>query len=200
MSLELYAAPAVEPISLQEAKDHLRSIVESEGIEDSLIEALISAAREHVDGRDGILGRQLITATWDLTLDEFPACDWIPLPLAPVQSIASITYLDADGVSQTFSASNYALSADKNVSPRVDLAYNASWPGTRNVRDAVTVRFVAGYGNGQASIPYRIRAAMLLLVSHLYNNREAVVVGANAVELPMGVDTLLAPYTRIRFV
>jgi len=193
MSLELVTAPAVEPLSLVEARDHIRASECTDGIEDAAIEGLIAAAREVLDGRDGYLGRQMITATWDLFLDEFPVVDFIRLPLPPIQSITSISYVDVDGNTQTFDASNYALSADKTWRPRVDLAYNSSWPGTRDIRDAVTIRFVAGYGL-QAAVPAPLRQAMLLLIGNWYENREHTVIGTIVSELPMGVNALLSPY------
>lgn len=189
MSLELVTAPAVEPISLQEAKDHLK--VDSTD-EDALIEALIQGARQHVDGRDGWLGRQLITATWDLTLQTFPATDFILLPLPPIQSVTSITYTDTDGDSQTFASSKWSLSNDLNWRPRVDLAYGETWPSTRTEADTVVVRFVSGYGV-QADVPAPIRAGMLLLIAHWYEHRSAGE-SVNITEVPRTVDALLEPY------
>lgn len=191
MSLTLFTAPSVEPITLQEAKDHLRV---DGTTDDALISALIQAARQHIDGRDGWLGRALMTQTWDYTLDEFPDTDYIPLPLAPVQSITSITYTDTNGTSQTFSSGNYALGADLDWSPRVNLGYDKSWPSTRTIPDAVTVRFVAGYANA-ASVPAPIKAALLMMIGHLYEHRESVA-DKELSEVPMAVQSLLMPYRR----
>ena len=190
MALELVTAPATEPLTIQEARDHIR--VEST-VDDEEIDRLIQASREWISGRDGWLGRQLITATWDMTLDAFPATDSIRLLLPPVQSITSISYVDINGATQTFSSANYSLSADLSVRPRVDLAYGASWPATRQVRDAVTIRYVAGYGNG-VDVPAPIRSAMAILVGTWYENREATVVGMAANEVPFSVEAMLAPY------
>ncbi len=195
MSLKLITAPTVEPITLQETKDHLRV---DGTTDDALISALILAARQHLDGRDGWLGRALMAQTWDYTLDEFPPGDFIRLPLAPVQSVTSISYTDTDGASQTFSSASYALGADLDWQPRVNLGYGLTWASTRGVPDAVTVRFVAGYANANA-VPAPIKAALLLTVGHLYENREAIAEtgrGVTLTELPMGVDSLLFPYRR----
>ena len=191
MSLTLFTAPAEEPITLQEAKAHLR--VDGTA-DDALISALIQAARQHIDGRDGWLGRALMQQTWDYAIDEFPDADFIPLPLAPVQSITSITYTDTNGASQTFSSASYVLGADLAWKPRVNLGYGLSWASTRGVPDAVKVRFVAGYANA-ADVPGPIKAALLLMIGHLHENREAT---ADRVltELPLGVDSLLMPYRR----
>src|SRR5690348_16556758 len=101
MSLRLIADPATEPVSLAEAKAHLRVTASDE---DALISALIIAAREAAEHE---LGRALITQTWEKTLDLFP--DAIELTNPPVQSVASVQYLDIDGVEQTLSSVSYTL-------------------------------------------------------------------------------------------
>lgn len=191
MSLKLITAPTAEPITLQEAKDHLR--VDSTD-DDALISAIIEAARQHLDGRDGILSRALMPQTWDYSIDRFPDGDTIPLPLAPAQSITSVKYVDGNGVTQTMSASDYALSADLEWSPSVRLGYNKTWPSTRDTYDAVTVRFVAGYASA-AVVPAPLKAAILLLIGHLYENREATA-PAQVHEVPLTVKNLIAPYRR----
>lgn len=42
-----------------------------------------------------------------------------------------------------------------------------------------------------------ILGAIRLTVGHLYANREAVVIGESAVELPMGAQALLRPYRKV---
>jgi len=191
MTLSLVTAPGIEPISLQEAKDHLRV---THAVEDALIDQLIVAARQHIDGRDGWLGRQLITAIWDLTLDRFPAADYISLPLPPVQSITSITYIDDNGTQQTLSSAKYVLSAGKHWRPRADLAYDEIWPTTRDQPGAVTVRIVCGYGSNPADVPASITAALKIMIGDLYENRQSVVIGQSVAEIPRAADALLAPY------
>lgn len=188
MSLTLVTAPTVEPVTLAEAKTHLRV----DGTDDdTLISALITAAREHVDGRDGWLGRALCTQTWDCHYDTFPDDGLLYLPLAPVQSVTSVKYIDPDGVQQTFSSDNYALGADLDWSPRVILGWDKSWPSIRAVPEAVTVRVVAGY----ASVPRPICQALLLLIGHWHEHREAVMEGTFR-EVPTTVSALLTPYRR----
>lgn len=188
MSLKLITAPTAEPVTLQEAKDHLR--VDSTD-DDALISAIITAARQHLDGRDGILSRALMPQTWDYSIDRFPDGDTITLPLAPVQSVTSVKYVDPDGAQQTFSSDNYALGADLDWSPRVILGWGKRWPSVRAVPEAVTVRVVAGY----ASVPRPICQALLLLIGHWHEHREAVMEGTFR-EVPTTVSALLTPYRR----
>jgi len=190
MGLKLVTAPAEEPVSLALAKAHLR-VTASE--EDALIQSLIIAAR---DQAETFTRRRFITQTWDLVLDCFP---WwrLELPNAPLQSVSSITYIDTAGGSQTLDAAKYLVDA-KTDPGRLEPAYGEVWPTTRLQMNAVTVRFVCGYGLA-AAVPQPIKHAMLLLIGHLYQNREAIVVGELPQELPLGVQSLLAPYRAVRF-
>jgi len=208
MSLTRYAAPAVEPVSAAEVWAHLRVPLTGSPaapVDATLIALLTTAAVDQIDGRDGWLGRALVTQTWDLTLDGFPAsADFIALPLPPLQSVVSVKYIDTAGVQQTMSSSLYALSADRHYQPRLDLAYGATWPATRCQRDAVTIRFVAGFASGNSpedatAVPKSIKAALLLTIGHLYEHREEVVMGMTAAPLPLGAEHLLTPYRVRRF-
>src|ERR671919_706510 len=108
-NLRLVMAPQDSPLSVADAKDQMRVTLDSE---DAYIATLIQAATGYLDGRDGVLGRALMTQTWEYVLDAFPLHDWIWLPLPPIQSVTSITYRDTSGNVQIFAAANYSLSAD----------------------------------------------------------------------------------------
>ena len=203
MSLILVTGPTVEPVSTAEAKSHLR--VDSSD-DDTLIAALVTAARQHLDGRDGWLNRALVTQTWDLHLAAFPDATRgnpaaaIRVPLPPLQSVTSISYIDAAGATQTLAGAGYTVSGVGALGPgAIEPSYGNSWPATRDVPEAVTVRFVAGYASGESpedasAVPQPVKQAILLLVGHWYANREAVNVGNIVSELPMAVEALLAPY------
>lgn len=195
MALVLVTAPAEEPVSLPEAKLFLRQDGDAD---DTLIESFIRAARQHIDGRDGWLGRALVTQTWDLVLDAFPT--WydsmvgpvITVPLAPLVSVTSITYTDSNGTPTVLASTEYTV--DTKTHPgRIVPAYGKVWPSTRySIPNAVTVRFVAGYGAAD-DVPEGIRFAIKALVAHWYEQREAASPGG-LVEVPMHVQNLLAPY------
>ena len=179
-------APATEPLSLGDAKLHLRVVSDDD---DDLITALIQGAREYVET---FLRRQLVTATWAMTLDEFPDSDGdITLPLPPLASVTSIAYVDGDGDDQTLDSANYTVHT--NCEPgKITLAYGESWPSTRDQPDAVTVTFVAGYG-AAAAVPAGIVAAIKLVLGDLYENREAAVLGTIRSDNPT-VKNLLWTY------
>jgi len=161
-SLTSAAEALVEPVSSAQAKLHARI---STTADDTLVAAQIIAAREMVEA---FLGRQLITRTWALKLDEFP--EVIVLPRPPAQSITSIAYLDTDGDSQTLSSATYQL-YESNAVWRVAPAYSESWPSTRPQPDAVTVTYAAGYGDAATDVPPCIVAAIQLVIAGLYELR-----------------------------
>jgi len=187
MRLTRTKAPEVEPVTLAETKRHLRV---DDPDDDALIENLITAAREHVEE---VCRRQLLTATWILSLPGFPAGGGaIRLPRPPCQE-AEVKYVDSIGTTQELTAvTDYQVTAD-DWTAEVSPAYGKSWPAARAVPEAVLVEFEAGYGDEGANVPASIRAAILLLVGHLYENREATAGEALKV-VPMAVDSLLAPY------
>lgn len=166
MSLDLITGPATEPVSLAEIKQHCRVDADL-AADDALLGALISAARERCEHE---LGSVLITQTWERVLDAFPASGDILLGKPPVQSIASIKYLDTSGVERTFGAGNYLLSAGNGG--WAILANGAAWPDTADTADAVRVRFVAGHQNA-AAVPESIKLWIRLHVGEWYATREA---------------------------
>jgi len=185
-SLTIITQPTFEPITLEEARAHLR-VTSSD--DDALIVGYMLAARQHVED---YLGRSLITRTLEVTIDDGLPCE-IELPRPPLASVTFVTYVDTAGATQTLSAGLYQVVTGM-VGGKIVPAYGASWPSTRCQSDAVTVRYVAGYGANSTSVPDAIRMAILLLVGHFYANREAAMVGVSVSELPFAVEALLNPY------
>jgi len=189
MLLSPHTAPVTMPLTLAEAKAHLR-VEHTE--EDTLITALIAAATNEIQGRDGYLRRALVTQTWDYYLSYFPVHERICLPLPPLQNVTHIKYFDGDNVEQTFSAANYEVvtTAEQGY---VQLAANASWPDSYERQQAVNIQFVAGYG-AAAAVPANIRAAMLIRIGELYANRGDA---EWSDDMSKPVKRLLAPSRRI---
>lgn len=160
---------------------------------DPLLSMLITSARV---AAETYLHRYLVTQTLDAYFDSFPrypnphyskyGTKWEIL-LPPIQSVTSITYVDNDGVTQTLSASNYVVDT-KTQPTRITPAYGLSWPSTRDQNNAVTIRFVAGYG-AAADVPQCIKNWILMRVASLWDNRAAFDPKA-MIELPF-VDGLL---------
>jgi uncharacterized phiE125 gp8 family phage protein len=158
--------PLQEPLDLAQAKAHLR--VDSED-ENALISGLITTARQMVET---FTGRVLMRQERDVILPGFTD----PMRLgAPLASVTSITYVDADGATQTLAPTEYlviAPTAQPEPAGFVTLAYDKSWPTTREQVNAVTIRAALGYATPDA-VPASLRAAVLLLIGDLYENREA---------------------------
>lgn len=188
-ALTLFAAPAAEPITLAETKDTIKVDVADD---DALITRLIIAARMSAER---ITRRALVTQTWDLSLDAFPRWE-LSIPKPTLQSVSSIAYVDANGATQTLAADQYLVDA-KSEPGRITPAFGLVWPVTRWQTNAVTVRFVAGYG-AAAAVPQGIKNWMLMRIKSLYENREQLVVGQGytAVQLPnQFVDGLLDDFS-----
>lgn len=194
MGLVLLTGPVEEPVTVAEAKAHLR--VDS-AADDGLIGLLITAAREHVESH---CRRALVSQTWDLFLDGWPGCSEIVLPWPRLRSVESVQYHDAGGGSTTFGGGNYVVDVAGEPG-RLRLVEGVGWPAVElRVVNGVQVRFVAGYG-GAGDVPRAVRQAVLLLVGALYENREEVIVaqGVSVGVLPFGVRALLGPYRVYRW-
>lgn len=180
MNVEIIDPPSEEPITLAEAKLHLR--VDGTA-EDDLIGGLITAARQHVEQQTGLL---LMPQTIEVTLE----C-WsreILLPRAPIDAVESITYTALDGTVATLASSAYVVRKSLGRT-RIRAAAGTCWPPLG--RDPViTIACDAGFPD-VAEVPRPPRQVMLLLIGHWYQNREAVKVGKTAAELPLGVEQLL---------
>jgi uncharacterized phiE125 gp8 family phage protein len=184
MKRKLVTAATSYPLTLAEVKDHLRV---DQDLEDQLIESLIGAATEAVEG---LVHRPLVNSTWTHYFDRFPG--ELSYELQPgVSSITSITYLDENNVEQTLAASVYELSED--WVPMFRLAPDQDWPDVLDHPDSVRVTVVSGFGADRHAVPDNIKAAMKLMISHWYENREAVTPGSLN-ELPVAVNMLLNRY------
>lgn len=172
--LTLVEAPTLQPITLQEAKDHLH--VESDW-QDSFIDSAIAAASEWAEL---YTSRAFIRQTWELTLDCFP--EEIKIPMAPILEVSSIYYVDTDGIETLLDPSLYDT-ALKGYPPRIVPSYGNSWPSTRAQPEAVAVTFIAGYSPDgspedlRANVPESIKNAIKLLVADLFENRDGAIVG-----------------------
>ncbi len=173
--------PAEEPVTLTEAKAHLRV---SDTADDTYITAIIKAAREQAER---FVNGAIVTQTLTGKLDQF--FNEISLPSGPIAGITSISYIDTDGETQTVDSSIYTLDAPQR---RILLAYNQEWPDTRCQKNAVTVVFTAGVA--VADVPQSIKQAILLLVGEMYENREETVIGVSASRLSLTAERLLQPF------
>lgn len=190
LALKVVTAPPKEPVTLDEAKVHLKVEYPDE---DAYIDALIKSARMEVEE---YLGRALVETEFDYQLDAFP-CGAILLPRPPLLSVTSVTYVALDGGAPiAWDAANRRVDAVSEPA-RITPAYLKSYPSTLAVTGAVTVRFKSGFcaaaDEPDEEIPEPIRLAILMAIHKAHSNRNPVVIGTIVEELPT-IRNLLAPY------
>lgn len=211
-SVVITSPPAIEVLTMEKAKSHLRVTASDD---DDHIGDCITAARQYAEG---FLNRSLITQTLRMRLDSFPDLPnntlkfFVPtysvesylaraislmsgpiyLQRAPVQAVTGITYIDANGVTQTLSPSAYIVDTDAEPA-RIAPAYSTPWPVTRAQQGAVNVTYTAGYGDTADTVPLAIKQALKILVSHFYENREPSVAG-NVSPVMLSAEALMYMY------
>jgi uncharacterized phiE125 gp8 family phage protein len=201
MSLQLITPPAVEPVTLAEAKAHLKVDATDD---DSLITSLIAAARAKAEWHTG---RAFVTQSWVLWLDRWPsggADDGLPpalsstpplpieIPLPPLQAVTSITTYALNDAASVLDAGAYQVDGVSEPA-RVTLKFGVTPPVGLRAINAVAVAFTAGYGDGESDVPFAVKQAILEIVADIYTNR-----GEIAGATPLGAQALLAPYRMVK--
>jgi uncharacterized phiE125 gp8 family phage protein len=175
MRITVLTQPTVEPITLAEARDHLR--LDATGSpatheDDGYVELLIQAAREYVEN---ITNRPMVQRQYKLTIPYW--CNVMELPYStPLVSVDSVKYLDINGTQQTLASSIYDVVSDMQPS-RIVRAYGQVWPSIRNVHNAIEITYTTGYAVGspadyRENIPQALKGAVKMVVADLYENRE----------------------------
>lgn len=191
MPSRLVNAPASEPITLAEAKAHLRLEV---GDDDAAVTTAIKAARQWAEQ---YLWRGIVTQTWELLRDGFPCEDHFELPKGNLGTVSFVKYLASVGGSlQTMDSSAYLV--DSATEPGlILLPFGSVWPTTADQWNSVQVQYTVGWA--VADVPAPIKQALLLLVSQMYEHRTPEVTGAIVSPIEFAVDALLHPYRLARF-
>lgn len=178
MNLRLITAPTTEPVSLETAKAYLRV---DDAVDDVVIQGLVSAAREQ---GEELARRAFVTQTWEQTEDAWPANGVLKLYRPPLQSVTSVKYIDRAGVESTWT--DYRV--DTHSAPGAVL-FNTLPGVSLQETGAITVRFVAGYGDANV-VPDLIKNAILQLTAQWYENRSAVNVGNIVNEMPLSAKKI----------
>lgn len=180
-ALKLITPPTIEPVSLAEARMHLRLVVTetlpvSTGPDDTLVAGLIKAARLWAEL---FQNKAYLTQTFRLSMDSFPSTKFIELPRPPLQSIISLSYwdgtttqvvsfLDPSGTS-LMETDNYLVDTDSQPG-RLYLKPNLSWPTIESRVGAVQIQYRAGFTSVD-DVPEVVKIAIKLRLSELYENR-----------------------------
>jgi uncharacterized phiE125 gp8 family phage protein len=190
-SLTRATQPVVEPVTLTEAKAHLR--VDND-IDNAYVMGLVGSARGWVEE---YLDRTLVHTQWTMRLDGFPpnGMDNIELPRPPMATAAAvtavaITYTTESGAVVVFPSNEYRV--DRHSTPGgISPLFDQAWPVHRRDENAVVITWWGGYGEDGRSVPMQIRHAILMLVAHWYDRRESVLTGSISKEIEFGVHSLL---------
>jgi len=204
MAPTLLTPPSSLPVSVDEAKSHLR--IEADDLtaaDAALLHHYIHAATNYVEE---YLRRRLITQTWKFYLDAFPANDGeIVVPISPLLDVEvnNFIFFDVAGNATTVDNELYVVDAPSGPNPprgRIVLDYGKQWPTTaREHQNAIEIVVDVGYGATIAAVPEAIRIAILQLAGNMYANRETVVTGTIATKMPMSAEFLLSPYRLFEF-
>lgn len=182
----LLAGPAVEPITLAEAKQFLR--VEHDD-DDDIIGALIAGSRIHVETQTR---RALITQSWRLTRDVWPETGCLALLPVPVRTLDAVRVYKSDGTTLALDLAGFAL--DNSAAPaRLSLVHGAP-PAPERRAAGIEIDVTCGYGDAPTDVPEPLRQAIRLLVAHWYENRRIVAASGEAAVLPQSASALIAPY------
>lgn len=187
MTSYLLAGPAEEPVSLAEAKGFLKV---DDSAEDGLITTLIGAARLHVEG---ITGKALLAQNWRTVLDDWPDDGVVKLPVAPLIAVIAISVTDGNGASLDLPLDQFRSESDRLIVPRVVVGM----PRMQE-RQGIEIDFTAGFGGEPADVPPDLRQAILGLVAHWHEHRDAVIVAGSGAVVPSGFDRMVARHKRVR--
>lgn len=200
MSLKVISIDGNEPVNLDQAKRQTYISVNNSDIDTvTLLTRYIRAARQYAENRTWLT---IIPKTLQLTLDRFPD-GIIRLPAPPLISVDSITFIDSSGIQQTLSSDDFKV--DNNSEPGRIRHVDDNWPTTDDTLNAVTITYKAGFNSDtRPDMRDDIISAILMMVKHWFDNRDAVVIGKrstiDAIEVPLGANALLDMHSVREFV
>jgi uncharacterized phiE125 gp8 family phage protein len=190
MALVLTSGPAQEPLSLSDVKAHLRI---DNSAEDVLLSSLMLTSRLHVEAS---LNLALITQSWMMVLDRWPACDFVEIPMSPLQAINEVRVKTSANTVVAVPATTYLVDIASKPPRLVWNMVARTDPGIK--AGGIEIDFTAGFGSTGASVPSPLKHALLLLTAHWYEHRDPVEIGSSAARIPEAVSDLIQPFRKIR--
>lgn len=189
------------PVSLEEAKSQL--CLDGLPEANSKIQGLIDAATFLVENRQQ---RTLLSRTRIQVLDDFPLPgartstepkrrSAIRVDFPPLVSVTSISYQDTADVTQTLDASKYVV-ATKSPVGTITPASGETWPQTFDEPEAVTITYVAGYGDA-GDVPELTKLAIKELVVHWFEHPSEYITGTIVSKIPDSANMMIE-FNRIR--
>jgi uncharacterized phiE125 gp8 family phage protein len=182
--------PAVEPVTLDEAKTHLR--VDGTA-DDVLIGSLLLTSRLHVETA---LSLAFIAQSWRLILDAWPPGGKVDIPLSPLQTVSEVRVKPASGSPIVVDASSYVVDA---ASRPARLVWNNSVPPIPGApANGIEIDIGVGFGATATSVPAPLKHALLMLTAHWYEHRDPYEIGAETARIPNAVSDLIQPFRTIK--
>jgi uncharacterized phiE125 gp8 family phage protein len=188
MTLFRTTAPAVEPVTVAEAKAQLRIGHDSE---DDFINGLIRAAREEVEARAGVA---MIAQDWRLALDRWPRFGRVALLRHPVVEILSVTVYGTEGEASLVDPSTY----EADLASRPARLFFTTRPEPARILNGIEIDFSAGFGADAGAVPEGLKRAILMLVAHWYEFRAGFGPSDQPVSIPPEFERLISSYRRGR--
>ncbi len=210
-SYSLITPPASEPITITEAKAHLRVDTPDD---DTLITSLIKSSRELCELYTGL---GLLPQTWRLLMDKWPTVqndEWwdglrqgafIPtvkkellLERSPLVSVSTVKTFEEDGSGAIYDSSNYYVDPSGG---RIVLKASSSAPTGSKSINSVEIVFSVGYADA-SNVPGAIKLGILDLINFHYEHRGDESIRASSIEsesvhnIPVGIRNLWNPYKR----
>src|SRR5690625_358702 len=186
MAVRIVGEVKTEPIKMATVYEHIREDVFEEGTEEYiLLKSYIASARAYLED---FTGRSFCLKTYKLTMDKFPG-RMIRLPFPPLQEVISFQYTDKEGIPHEIDQESYIIDTE-SFPARIVLKTGCSWPTNLQEINSVQITFKAGH----EELPNALQQAMLLLIGHMYEERQPVIVGTSVETLPFSISALTWPY------
>ena len=206
--LKVTTQPTIEPISIEEAKEHLRL---DDDVDDIPVKTFIKASRLWAEK---YTGRAFITRTLQQSVDSTASIldplyegirtgietraysNYIELAASPAISVTSINYYNDSDTQSTWATSNYYVDTISDLG-RIYLRDGGTFPTDLRAANGLEINYTAGYGSSRSDIPDDIRLAMLQYMTFVYEHRGEQEGGTPPMP-PKILSTLLNPYKIIR--
>jgi uncharacterized phiE125 gp8 family phage protein len=183
----LLSGPAIEPLSLQEAKNWLRI---DTNLEDTLVQALVTSARVVIEAHAGV---QMITQSWRIVMDRWPQAWPMPLPLRPLISVEAVRIIDDIGAAESLPSTEYILDL-AGMHPRLHFSIQPPPPGRPLA--GIEIDVISGFGPAAMDVPEPLRQAVRVLLARWYENRGDAADDAQAI--PKSVAALVSAWRSVR--
>ena len=183
----LTTPPAIEPVSLIEAKAHLRT---SASDDDEMISRLIIAARRHIEAQTGLA---LVQQVWSHYLDDWPAAGVVELPLHPLITVDDVNIFGEDDIAAGVDPAHYYVDRISHP-PRLLLRGSRVWARPGRIGNGIEIVLTAGFGATAIDVPAELRQAMLDLIAHWFAQRG----DGSETSLPLTIDDVIERFREKR--